>query len=350
MRYYQKHIIQFSTLFIVFILHVIIANAQTIVVDQTGRGNFTSIQAAVNSLSEDATVPRIIVIKNGIYNEQVFIGKNNIVLKGESRAKTILTQAIARDAFRCSHVDDWGVATLNLKGNDITLLNLTIQNTYGFDNTNAITMPCPNDTLTHSKIVRKDGHQMALRSFSTTRLAVINCLLKAFAGDTVSPWNVEDGLFYFKDCTMEGGVDFYCPRGWAYAENCEFIAHTGAASIWHDGSKYEDSKTVLTNCSFKGFDGFNLGRYHKDAQFYLVNCVFADNMKDQNIYRVATTNTIQWGERIYYFNCHRKAGDYKWFANNLETAKGSPKPTDISANWVFNNKWTALKNVLENVN
>ncbi len=350
MSYHKSHITHCYILLIILLLHGISVCAQTIVVDATGKGNFTSIQVAINSLPDNAPSPRTIVIKNGVYNEQVFISKNNIVLKGESKDKTILRQAIARDAFRCSHADDWGVATLNLKGNDITLLNLTIQNTYGFDNNTSITIPCPNDTATHTKVIRKDGHQMALRTFSTTRLAVINCILKAFAGDTVSPWNVEEGLFYFKDCTMEGGVDFYCPRGWAYAENCEFIAHTGQASIWHDGSKYEDSKTVLKNCSFKGFDGFNLGRYHKDAQFYLLNCVFADNMKDQNIYRVSTTNIILWGERIYYYNCHRKAGDYKWFADNLETAKGTPKAVNISANWVFNNKWDALKNVLENVN
>ncbi len=350
MVYQKKHIIHCCLLLVVVLLQHCLVCAQNIVVDVTGKGNYTSIQAAINSLSDDATTPRIILIKNGVYNEQVFISKNNIVLKGESRVNTILTQSIARDAFRCTHNDDWGVAALNLKGNDITLINLTVQNTYGFDNTGSITIPCPNDTVTHTKVIKKDGHQMALRSFSTTRLAVINCLLKAYAGDTVSPWNLEDGMFYFKDCTIEGGVDFYCPRGWAYAENCVFIANTGSASIWHDGSKYEDSKTVLNNCSFKGFDGFNLGRYHKDAQFYLLNCVFADNMKDQNIYRVATTNTIQWGERIYYFNCHRKAGDYKWFTDNLQTAKGAPKPADIKADWVFNGKWNALKQVLANVN
>lgn len=311
--------------------------ANTIVVDKAGKGNFTSIQEAINSLSDTSTKPRIIIIKNGTYNEKLFLSKSNIVLQGEDKNKTILTQAIARDTWRCSNPDDWGVATLNLKGSDITLENLTIQNTYGFDNSDA-TVACASDS-TGQKKVSKTGHQMALRSFSTTRLKVINCILKAFGGDTVSPWNVDEGLFYFKDCTMEGGVDFYCPRGWAYAENCVFIAYSGPASIWHDGSKYEDSKTVLKNCSFKGYDGFLLGRYHKDAQFYLINCTFDKNMADKPIYRVPTTNVIQWGERIYYFNCHKQGGDYKWFADNLQAAKGSPKATDINAGWVFGERW-----------
>ncbi|OIR00120.1 pectinesterase A precursor [mine drainage metagenome] len=318
-------------------------HAQKIVVDIHGKGNFTSIQSAINSLAKDSTSARIIFIKNGIYKEKLFIEKNNIVFEGEDKNKVIITQSIARDIFRCDHEDDWGVATINLRGNDITLMNLTVQNNYGFENGER-TVDCTADTSAqHQKKIRKDGHQMALRSFQTTRLKVINCVLRAFGGDTVSPWNVDDGMFYFKDCVMEGGVDFYCPRGWAWAEHCTFIANTGPASIWHDGSKNEDSKTILKNCSFYGYDGFMLGRYHRDAQFYLIDCSFAENMADKPIYRVPTTNIIQWGERIYYYNCHKKGGDYKWFENNLQTAKGSPKVSEITVAWLFGNRWNPEK-------
>lgn len=317
----------------------LIPNSKRLIVDINGTGDFTSIQSAINSLSDSSNEPRTIFIKNGIYKEKIFLEKNNVILEGEDKDKTVLSQAIARDEWRCSNADDWGVATLNLKGSDITLQNLTIENTYGFDNDKEITIACANDTAKHEKKVRKDGHQMALRSFSTTRLKVINCKLKAFGGDTVSPWNVEAGMFYFKDCVMEGGVDFYCPRGWAYAENCTFIAHTGPASIWHDGSKYEDSKTVLKHCRFEGFQGFKLGRFHRDAQFFLIDCSFAKEMADTNIYRVKTSNTILWGDRIYYYNCHRDGGDYKWFENNLEQSKQNPDAANINAAWVFGNRW-----------
>ena len=143
---------------------------------------------------------------------------------------------------------------------------------------------------------------------------------------------------------MEGGVDFYCPRGWAYAEGCTFTANTGDAAIWHDGSKIKDSKTVLVNCSFKGYDGFKLGRYHRDAQFYLINCQFAKNMADKDIYLVPTTNTILWGRRIYYYNCHKDGGDFKWFADNLSTSTENINAKNINANWVFGNRWSPNKN------
>ncbi|MCW3078935.1 pectinesterase family protein [Segetibacter sp.] len=325
------------------------ANAQKsnvgrrIIVDINGKGDFKSVQGAINSLPDFSNIARIILIKKGIYNEKIYIQKHNIALVGEDREHTIITQAIARDEWRCLHNDDWGVATLNIDGNDITLQNLTITNSYGFKLSKDVMINCPIDTLAKQKKIAKSGHQMAMRTMNATRLKAINCHFSAFGGDTVSPWNVENGLFYFKDCIMEGGVDFYCPRGWAYAENCRFISHSGSAAIWHDGSKYEDSKTVLVDCSFEGFNGFNLGRYHRDAQFYLINCRFAANMSDKNIYRVETSNTIQWGDRIYYFNCHKRGGDYAWHRDNLRTAPGSPDAKQIDAKWVFKGRWNPVQ-------
>jgi pectinesterase len=317
-----------------------------IIVDINGKGDFVSLQAALNTLSDSAAKPRTILIKNGIYKEKIFITKHNLILEGENRDKTIITYDIARDEWRCDHRDDWGVATFNLAANDLTLKNLTIANDYGFNFKDPRTIECASDTPSHKKTITNGGHQMALRTRdnSTTRLKAINCRFRAYAGDTVSPWNLKDGMFYFKDCMMEGGVDFYCPRGWAYAEGCTFFANTGPASIWHDGSGNADFKTVLKNCSFKGFDGFNLGRYHKDAQFYLINCTFAKNMADKDIYLVATNNILQWGRRVYYYNCHKEGGDYTWHKDNLASAKGSPKAADINAAWTFNSKWNPEMN------
>jgi pectinesterase len=321
---------------LVYVVEILSVAAQKkIVVDADGNGDFKTIQEAINSLADSSNTPRPILIKKGVYKEKLFIEKSNIVFEGEDKEKTIITEAIARDEWRCEHKDDWGVATINVRANDITLINLTVVNSFGFDFKEEKTIDCPLDSVNKQKKIGKDGHQMALRAMNCTRLKAVNCHFRSLAGDTVSPWETENGMWYFKDCVMEGGVDFYCPRGWAWAENCEFITHGGPAAIWHDGSGNQDSKTVLVNCSFKGYDGFMLGRYHRDAQFYLINCVFADNMRDSAIYRVPTTNVIQWGHRVYYYNCHRKAGDYKWFANNIS----KELINKINVGWVFGNRW-----------
>ncbi len=317
--------------------------SKQIVVAADGSGDYKTIQGALNSLSDSAATPRLIFVKNGRYAEKIYLEKTNVIIEGEDREKTILVASIARDEWRCGHTDDWGVATLNVGASDLTLKNLTITNDFGFDFKEK-TIWCASDTsASKQKTLRKDGHQMALRTMNmATRLKAINCRFRAFGGDTVSPWEIYNGMWYFKDCIMEGGVDFYCPRGWAWAENCEFISHTGPAAIWHDGSGNQDSKTVLVNCKFTGYDGFLLGRYHREAQFYLLNCHFAKNMKDADIYLVPTNTPLKWGRRIYYYNCHREGGnEFSWYANNLPNGL---KETDITVNWVFGARWSPEKN------
>ncbi len=306
-----------------------------ITVAPDGSGDFRFIQEAINSLPVAAKEQRVILIKNGIYKEKIFIDKDFITLKGEDPEKTIVTIAQARDEWRCDNKDDYGTATLNLKGSDISLENLSFINSYGKDNTKERSIACASDSG-KTKTIRPYGHQMALRSFNTTRLIVKNCIFRAYGGDTVSPWNTDNGMFYFKDCIMEGGVDFYCPRGWALAENCTFICRDKNAAIWHDGSRYERSKTVLVNCKFMGDDDFKLGRYHRDAQFYLLNCSFAKNMADADIYLVPTNNTILWGRRVYYYNCKKEGGDYAWHKNNLPAGFGI---NDFNVPWVYDHKW-----------
>ncbi len=314
-----------------------ITTTKKIVVAKDGSGNYKSVQSAINSLAKESKMTRTIFIKSGIYAEKIYLEKPNIILEGENREKTIIIASIARDEWRCEHSDDWGVATLNVGADDITLKNLTITNNYGFEFKEQ-TICCASDTSANKeKKLRKDGHQMALRTLNATKLKAINCQFRAFGGDTVSPWEVDNGMWYFKDCIMEGGVDFYCPRGWAWAENCEFISHSGPAAIWHDGSRHEDSKTVLLSCRFSGFDGFSLGRYHRDAQFFLINCLFAKNMKDADIYLVPTSNVLEWGRRIYYYNCHREGGnDFSWHNNHLLAGINEK---DITVHWVFGNRW-----------
>jgi len=51
-----------------------------------------------------------------------------------------------------------------------------------------------------------------------------------------------------------------------------------------------------------------------------------------------------WGERIYYYNCHKKGGDYSWFAYNIKSAPQIINPADINAQWVFGNRWNPLLN------
>ena len=46
-----------------------------------------------------------------------------------------------------------------------------------------------------------------------------------------------------------------------------------------------------------------------------------------------------WGERAYFYNCHRDGGDYAWHRDNLSSATYSPAPGQITAAWTFAGKW-----------
>ena len=46
-----------------------------------------------------------------------------------------------------------------------------------------------------------------------------------------------------------------------------------------------------------------------------------------------------YGDRYYFYNCHRSGGDYSWFKNNVNTWPEGVTPGGINASWTFDGKW-----------
>ena len=60
----------------------------TIVVAKDGSGDFTTIQAAIESVKDSAAAySTLIYIKQGEYREKVFIAKSGLILRGETTPK-----------------------------------------------------------------------------------------------------------------------------------------------------------------------------------------------------------------------------------------------------------------------
>ena len=298
-------------------------------VAKDGSGDFTSIQEAINAISSTNKNQVVIYIKNGLYNEKVFIEKDNVVLLGENKDSTRVVYAELRENWRRSHPDDYGAAVVNIKNNvsNLILKNLTVYNDYG-------------------RLYGNTGHQFAVRgSTGVTKIIIDNCNIIADGGDTLSLWNTSDGMYYHRNSYFEGYVDYVCPRGYCYIEGCKFFGHNLSASIWHDGNANKDQKFVIKNSFFDGVSNFPLGRFHKDSQFYLIDCTFSKNMADKNIYFTKSNppRELKWGVRVYYYNCHNLGKDFAWFANNLSEAEGKPEAKDITIEWTFNNKWNPVE-------
>ncbi len=305
-----------------------------LVVAADGSGDFKTIQAAVASIPKTNAERVVVFIKNGTYHEKIRVDASFVTLRGQSRKGTRIEFPQLDEDFT-RNPDPIGRAVINLnQANDFVLENLTAENTAGVIGPHAFTILGTGD-----------------------RAVVVNCDVLSHGADTVSFWRGDRGRCYQANCRLEGSVDFVCPRGWCYVTNCSFYEMKDTAAVWHDGVKDKDMKFVLRGCRFAGAPGWYLARHHHDAQFYFLDCRFSKTMIDKAPFRViypldgSTPGAADiqrnkdldksnlWGERSYFYNCHRDGGDYGWLANNLSAAPGAPAPEQISAAWTFADKW-----------
>jgi pectinesterase len=305
-----------------------------LIVAADGSGDFQTIQAAVAAIPKTNTERIVVFIKDGTYKEKIRVDASFVTLRGESRSGTRIEFPQLDEAFT-KNPDPIGRAVINLnQANDFVLKNLTAENTAGIIGPHAFTILGTGD-----------------------RAVVVDCDVLSHGADTVSFWRGDRGRCYLANCRLEGSVDFVCPRGWCYMTNCSFYEWKDTAAVWHDGSKDKDMKFVLRDCRFDGTNGWNLARHHHDAQFYFLDCRFSKTMIDEPPFRVIypldggtpSAGDIQrnrsydksnlWGERAYFYNCHREGGDYAWFTNNLSSAPGAPRPDQITAARTFPGKW-----------
>lgn len=304
-----------------------------ITVDGNGSGNFKTIQAAINSIPRNNRERIVIFIKDGIYKEKLRIDAACITLRGQSRKGTRIEFPQLAGDFGKKR-DDIGVAVINVYGDDFVLENLTVANTAGIVGPHSFTIQGRSD-----------------------RTVIIDCDVLSEGADTVALWKGESGRYYHARSNFRGAVDFMCPRGWCYIRDSTFFETKNEAAVWHDGRYDKDMKFVLRNCKFDGVEGWHLARHHHDAQFYLLDCTFSRTMIDRAPFRVRypldggppsasdkqrnaeLDKTNIWGERAYFFNCHREGGDYSWHQDNLASAPNSPKPEQITAACTFAGKW-----------
>lgn len=208
-------------------------NADTIVVAQDGTGEFTTVNKAIEVCRAFMEYHKVIYIKNGIYKEKVIIPSwlTNIELLGEDRDKTIITYDDHANREDNNPVFDPGHKmgtfrsyTLKVEGTNITLKNLTVENS------------CP-----------RLGQSVALHT-EGTRLLFVNC---RFLGNQDTVYTGQPYTYlYFKNCYIDGTTDFIFGPSTAWFEGCTILGKIN--SYYTAASTPKDVKYgyVFNNCKF----------------------------------------------------------------------------------------------------
>ncbi len=164
---------------------------------------FNTLQAAIDAAPDHATKPYVILIKPGRYRwQQTLIPKSKrfIHLVGEDPNTTILSFHLnVYETLEERHLHKLEGITLIAQGDDFSATNLTIENIAG-----------------------DRGQALALR-LDGDRAVVRNCRLLGWQ-DTLM---VNHGRQYFRDCYIEGRVDFIFGSATAVFENCELRSKAG---------------------------------------------------------------------------------------------------------------------------
>lgn len=182
-----------------------------LIVAKDGTGNFTTLQAAIDAAPSGSTIPFKIFIKNGKYKEKVRIPVNKpfIQLIGESVANTIITYNLAAKDTDAEGrlLGTPGSSTFFVRAADFLAENITFENTFG------------------------DGSQAVAASVYGDRSVFVNC---RFLGNQDTLLTYKNGgqatRQYYKECYIDGNVDFIFGNSIALFDSCIIYAKAGSKS------------------------------------------------------------------------------------------------------------------------
>jgi pectinesterase len=233
------------------------------VVAADGSGNFKTVQEAINAVPDFRKNTTSIHIRNGLYKEKLTVAgtKTNVRLVGENALKTIITfddYATKKNRFG-EEIGTTGSTSVFIFGDGFTAEHITFENSSG--------------PVGQAVAVRVDGDQVIFK----------DCRFLGFQ-DTLYPHG-EKSRQYYKDCYIEGTVDFIFGWSTALFDNCTIFCKnegyiTAASTLENTPFGF-----VFANCRITG-DGaagsFYLGRpWRPFAKTVFINCYLDKQIKPE---------------------------------------------------------------------
>jgi pectin methylesterase-like acyl-CoA thioesterase len=172
------------------------AGTNDLVVAADDRGDFSTVQGALDFLPSANSQHVLIFIRRGVYQEIIYVnGKKNITFRGEDRKQTIITYP------NNNNLNPGGSSVrtmINVNADDIAMENLTLTNStpHGGSQAEALRVSGRRFILNNADL---DSYQDTFLINSMGHYAYIyNCHVQ---GDTDFIWN--DGTVVFQSCEIE---------------------------------------------------------------------------------------------------------------------------------------------------
>ncbi|XP_077245065.1 putative pectinesterase 68 isoform X2 [Tasmannia lanceolata] len=216
-----------------------------ITVDARGTGDFLSVQAAVEDVAENNSKNVTILINAGYYLEKVVIPatKPYITFQGAGRDATVIewhNRALDRGP-NGQQLRTYNTASVTVFANFFTARNISFKNT----------APAPMPGV--------EGWQAAAFRISGDKAYFGGCGFYG-AQDTLCD---DAGRHYFKECYIEGSIDFIFGNGRSMYKDCELhsIATRFGSIAAHDRkSPNEKTGFAFVGCRVTGTGPLYVGR------------------------------------------------------------------------------------------
>ncbi|XP_020161181.1 probable pectinesterase 53 isoform X1 [Aegilops tauschii subsp. strangulata] len=244
----------------------------SLVVDKDpAAGDFTSVQAAVDSLPTINLVRVVIKVNAGTYTEKVTISSMRafITLEGAGADKTIVQWGDTADTPagpRGRPLGTYGSASFAVNAQYFIARNITfkVRNSPSPPLSPLLGASCPNTRLRWQNTAPvppagATGKQAVALRVSADNAAFVGCRFLG-AQDTLYD---QSGRHYYKDCYIEGSIDFIFGNALSLYEGCHVHAIArdyGALTAQNRQSMLEDTGFSFVGCRVTGSGALYLGR------------------------------------------------------------------------------------------
>ncbi|XP_061371155.1 probable pectinesterase 53 [Gastrolobium bilobum] len=292
-----------------------------------GKAGFSSIQEAIDSLPFINLVRAVIKVHAGVYTEKVNIPplKSFITIQGAGADKTIVQWGDTAQTLgpRGQPLGTYGSATFAVNSPYFIAKNITFKNT--------TPVPAPGAV----------GKQAVALRISADTAIFLGCKFLG-AQDTLYD---HVGRHYYKDCYIEGSVDFIFGNALSLFEGCHVHAiaqYVGALTAQGRSSLLEDTGFSFVHCKVTGSGALYLGRAWGPFSRVVFAYTYMDNI-------IIPKGWYNWGdpnrEMTVFYGQYKCTGPGASFAGRVswsrELTDEEAKPF-ISLNYIDGSEWIKI--------